>query len=81
MNDNTLTIGHLRKLIADLPDDTQITECDHDESHLHCEKGQFILDAQFLMFIPGDCYGNDEDDLEEWIEDVRVANINPLAPR
>ena len=52
----TLTVGWLRELIKDLPDDTEITECDFDESNLHCTTEQFVRDAQFLMFVPSRCY-------------------------
>jgi len=52
----TLTVGHLRNLIKDLPDDMKITECDYDESHLNCTTEQFVRDAQFLMFVPSRCY-------------------------
>jgi len=52
----TLTVGHLRKLIKDLPDETEITECDYDESNLHCDTEQFLMDAQFLMFVSNKCY-------------------------
>jgi len=51
-----LTLGYFRELTKDLPDDTQITECDYDESNLHCESEQFVLDAQFIMFVPNKCY-------------------------
>lgn len=52
----TLTVGHLRKLIKDLPDEMEITECDYDESNLHCTTEQFVIDAQFLMFVSNKCY-------------------------
>ena len=78
MSNKALTVGYLRKLIEGLPDDTKITECDHDESNLNCVEEQLVRDAQFLKFIPG---GVIEEDIEEWLEDVRKENISPLAPR
>ncbi len=51
-----LTLGHFRELTKDLPDDTHITECDYDESNLQCTSEQFVLDAQFIMFVPSRCY-------------------------
>lgn len=51
-----LTVGHLRNLIKDLPDEMKITECDHDESNLTCTTEQVVRDAQFLMFVPNRCY-------------------------
>ena len=54
--DITLTLGYFRNLTKDLPDDTQITECDYDESNLDCTTEQVVLDAQFVMFVPNKCY-------------------------
>ena len=48
-----LTLGYLRKLTKDLPDDTHITECDYDGADLVCRTAQFVMSAQFLQFIPG----------------------------
>ena len=64
----TLTVGHLRKLIKDLPDEMQITECDYDESNLHCTTEQFVRDAQFLMFVPNKCYEQWGSDNFEYID-------------
>jgi hypothetical protein len=69
---NTLTVGYLRELIKDLPDDMHITECDYDESHLSCTEDQIVRDAQFLMFVP---HGVDREGNDEFIESIRQANL------
>lgn len=56
MESKTLTLGYFRNLTKDLPDDTHITECDYDEANLNCTTEQVVLDAQFVMFVPGKNY-------------------------
>jgi len=47
-----LTLGYFRKLTKDLPDSTQITECDYDEANLTCLTNQLTIDCQFVKFTP-----------------------------
>lgn len=63
-----LTLGNFRELTKDLPDDTQITECDYDESGLSCSPEQFVLNAQFIMFVSNKCYSQWQDTDFEGIE-------------
>lgn len=56
MTEKTLTLGYFRNLTKDLPDDTQIVECDYDEASLNCTTEQFILNAQHIMLVPNRCY-------------------------
>lgn len=56
MRDKGLTLGYLRKLTADLPDDTSICFCDWDESHLHADIEQVQLDAGSVLLIPCSLY-------------------------
>jgi len=64
----TLTLGYFRELTKDLPDETQITECDLDESNLHCTIQQVVLDSQFIMFVSNNCYSEWQDNNFEGVE-------------
>lgn len=68
-----LTVGYLRNLIKDLPDDMQITECDYDESNLSCTTEQFVRDAQYLMFVSNWCY-------DRW-QDYNFEGIDKPIPK
>jgi hypothetical protein len=69
-----LTVGYLRDLMKDLPDDMEITECDYDESNLSCTPEQFVIDSQFLMFVPNKCY-------EAWNQYGELEEINKPIPK
>ena len=47
-----LTLGYLRELTKDLPDETLITESDFAGADLTCQIEQLEISAQFLQFIP-----------------------------
>ena len=51
-----LTVGHLRKLIADLPDDMTVCMSDWDTAHLVCYLEQTLVDGGHLLFVPSSCY-------------------------
>lgn len=56
MADDGLTLGHFRELTKDLPDDTHISECDYDESHLHCYPEQILIESERIIFVSNNCY-------------------------
>jgi len=56
MSERELTVGYLRKLMADLPDDTSVCFCDWDESHLESYIEQVQLDAGRVLLIPSNHY-------------------------
>ena len=67
MSKRDLTVGYLKELITDLPDDTAVCISDWDGSHLHCYLEQAMVDGRHLLIIPSTCY-------QLWLEGGWLGN-------
>jgi len=54
MSERELTVGYLRELMAELPDDMSVCFCDYDGDHLVTYIEQVEIDGGHVLLSPDD---------------------------